>query len=129
MVRSKKGGPGIRLLRVGENIRHALADILLREELHEPALHDASITVSEVRVSADLRYADVFVVPLGGENQEEVVEALNRSAPYLGSLLGKQVIMKFSPRLRFQLDQTFDESSRIESLLSQPRVARDLKKK
>lgn len=129
MVRPKKSGPNIRLLRVGENIRHALSDIFLREELYEPVLADTSITVSEVQVSADLRYADVFVVPLGGENQQEVVDALNRTAPYLGSLLGKQVTMKFLPKLRFQLDITFDESSRIEALLSQPRVAQDLKKK
>ncbi len=127
MQEKSKGGANIRLLRVSENIRHALSDILGREDLRDPALGSVSITVSEVRTSPDLRNATVYVLPLGGENQEEVLKALNRAAPYLGGLLSRSVHMKYMPRLKFVADETFDESGHINTLLQNPKVARDLK--
>jgi len=128
MQKKSKGAPNIRLLRVNENIRHALADILRRGHINDPALKNVSVTVTEVRTSPDLRNATVFVMALGGENQPEVLKALNQAAPYIGSFLSKSVHMKYLPRLKFVTDETFDESSHINTLLHNPKVARDLDK-
>ena len=121
------GDANIRLLRVSENIRHALSVILRREDLRDPALTGVSVTVSEVRTSRDLRNATIYVLPLGGENQEAVLKALNRAAPYLGSLLSRAIHLKYMPRLKFEADDTFDESGHINTLLQDPKVAKDLK--
>lgn len=123
-----KGGSNIRLLRIGENIRHSLAAVLQREELRDPALEGVSITVCEVRAAPDLRNATVFVLPLGGKNQDEVLKALNRAAPYLSGQVSPNLHLKYMPRLKFEADETFDESSHIHTLLMNPKVARDLKK-
>ncbi|TDI61567.1 MAG: 30S ribosome-binding factor RbfA [Alphaproteobacteria bacterium] len=123
-----KGGSNIRLLRIGENIRHSLATILHREDMRDPALEGVSITVCEVRAAPDLRNATVYVLPLGGENQEEVLKALNRAAPYLSGQVSQTQHLKYMPKLKFEADETFDESSHISSLLSNPKVAADLKK-
>jgi len=128
MQKKSKGAPNIRLLRVNENIRHALADILRREDINNPALKNVSITVTEVRTSPDLRNATVFVLALGGKNQQEVLKALNQAAPYIGSFMSKLVHLKFLPRLKFVTDETFDESSHINTLLHNPKVAQDLDK-
>lgn len=123
--RSKKG-PSQRQLRAGELIRHALADIMQREPLREPALKGVSITVSEVRVSPDLKQATAYAAPLGGARQDEVIDALNRAAPYLRGLLGRTIDMKFTPALSFRSDETFAEAEKIDALLARPDVARDL---
>jgi len=119
-------GPSQRQLRVGEVIRHALSSILMRDVLKDPALVGVSITVSEVRASADLRYAKVFCAPLGGTNQDEVVKALNKSAGYLRSLLGSEVSLKNTPELSFVSDLSFDEAVKIDQLLRSDRVSHDL---
>ena len=126
MQKQTKGAPSIRLLRVNENIRHALSDILRREDINDPALLGVSITVSEVRTSPDLRSARVFVLPLGGENTDEVLSALNRAAPYICSFLSKSVHLKYLPKLKFVADETYNESGHINTLLKDPRVAKDL---
>jgi len=123
---SHKKGPTQRQLRAGELIRHALAEIMQRETLREPALQGVSVTVSEVRVSPDLKQATAYAAPLGGGHQGEVIEALNRIAPYLRGLLGKKIAMKFTPSLTFRSDETFAEAEKIDALLARPEVARDL---
>lgn len=120
------GAPSQRRLRVGEALRHALAEILARGELRDPILLDRSITVSEVRVSPDLRNATAFVLPLGGEGAADVVRALDRAGPYLSGQIGRLVRLKYTPRLSFRLDELFDNAGRIESLLRSPAVNRDL---
>lgn len=124
--RSSSKGPSQRQLRAGELIRHALVEILQREDLREPGLSGVSITISEVRPTPDLRQATVFCLPLGGGHESEVVEALNRAAPYLRGLLGRKIDLKFTPSLKFMVDTTFAEARRIDELLARPEVARDL---
>lgn len=123
---SHNKGPSQRQLRAGELIRHVLVEILQRETLREPELQNVSITVSEVRVSPDLKQATAFAAPLGGGHQREVIDALNRAAPYLRGLLGKKIDLKFTPALKFQSDETFAEAQKIDALLAHPDVARDL---
>lgn len=123
---SHQKGPSQRQLRAGELVRHALADILRREHLREPALAGVSVTISEVRASPDLKYATVFCLPLGGGQEAEVVDALNHAANYLRGILGREVEMKFTPTLKFVADTSFAEARRIDELLSRPEVARDL---
>ncbi len=125
---SKSKGPTQRQLRAGELIRHSLVEIMQRENLRDPALDGVSVTVSEVRVSPDLKQASVFAAPLGGEHQREVIDALNRVSPYLRGLLGKKIDMKFTPALTFKSDETFAEARKIDELLARPEVARDLAK-
>lgn len=124
---SSKKGPSQRQLRAGELIRHALVEILQREPLRDPALEGVSVTVSEVRTSPDLKQASVYAAPLGGQAQAETIAALNRIAPYLRSLLGKKIQLKFTPALTFRSDETFEEAKKIDELLARPDVARDLK--
>lgn len=119
-------GPSQRQLRVGEVIRHALTDVLRREPLRDPVVEGISITVSEVRASADLRHAKVFCAPLAGENQDEVIRVLNRSAGYLRKLLGDDLTLKYTPELAFVLDVSFDEATRINALLGSDRVSSDI---
>ncbi|HVO00612.1 MAG TPA: 30S ribosome-binding factor RbfA [Candidatus Cybelea sp.] len=134
MPRKKKStaAPGQRPLRVGEEIRHALSRILAREadRLNDPDLYGKSVTVTEVRVSPDLRNATAFVVPLGatvaGFDAEPLIQALNRAAGFFRGLVAKEVKLQFSPTIRFKLDESFDEASRIEAVLHDPAVARDL---
>ena len=123
---SSSKGPSQRQLRAGELIRHALVEILQREELRDPALDGVSVTVSEVRPSPDLRHATVFCSVLGGETTSETVTALNGVAPYLRGLLGKKIDMKFTPELKFRKDESFDEARRIDELLARPDVRRDI---
>lgn len=117
MAPSRDKAPSQRQLRVGEELRHALARILSRGDLHDPELRDVPITVTEVRTSPNLRSATVFVMPLGGSEEAMLVEALNRAAPYLQSQLAREVSLKFTPRLSFQADASFDEARRIDALL------------
>ncbi len=127
MSRKKGKAPSQRQLRVGEELRHVLAEILGRGDLHDPALAGKSITVSEVRPSPDMRHATVFVMPLGGAGDvAEIVGALNHAAHFLSHEVGQRITMKFTPTLHFELDRVFEEAQHIDSLLRQPAVARDL---
>ncbi len=125
MSRTAHGG-NVRLLRVGETIRHALADVFLREEFRDPDLRDVRITVSAVEVSRDLRYATVFVMPLLGEKAGPVIAALNRHAGFVRAQLGRAVTFKYLPELRFRIDESFAEGDHIEALLKSEKVRRDL---
>ena len=118
--------PSQRQLRVGELIRHALADMLTRGEVHDPVLEGHLITVPEVRMSADLRLATIYVMPLGGKNVEAVIEAFTRNKKFLRGEIAHRVNLKFAPDLRFRVDERFDEAERIEKLLRTPAVQRDL---
>ena len=120
------GGPSLRLLRVGENVRHAISAIMTRGDVQDPDLDGTSVTVSEVRVSPDLRNATVFVMPLGGDDQGSIIKALNRNSAYIRGEMSKVVHMKYMPRLKFKLDDSFDEASHIDALLKDPKVQRDI---
>lgn len=119
-------GPGQRQLRVGELIRRTLSEVLLRGEIHDPDLNRLSITVGEVRVTTDLRVATVFVLPLGGHGKDEVLKLLARNKGELRRIVGKKVALKFTPELRFQLDETFDRMDETRRLFAQDEVRRDL---
>lgn len=119
-------GPSQRQLRAGELVRHALVEILQEADIADPALVGVSITVTEVRMSPDLRHATVFVEPLGGGQAAEVVEALNRHARFLRGRLGHAIELKFTPQLKFLHDESFDEAQRMNRLFEDPRVRRDL---
>ncbi len=129
-------GPTQRQLRAGELVRHSLVEILREEDIHDDALHGVSITVTEVRVSPDLRHATVFVEPLGAglggvtirpDQIGPAVEALNRHSKFLRGVLGKTIDMKFTPDLRFLHDESFNEAARIDALFLRPEIARDLR--
>lgn len=123
------GQPSQRQLRVGEQVRHVLAEVLARGDVHDPALAGLMISVLEVRMSPDLRHATVLVLPLGGKGEAEAVEALNRNAKELRLEASRRLReLKFSPELRFRSDDRFDEAQRIERLLDSDRVRRDLDK-
>ncbi len=115
-----------RQLRVGELIRHALADMLSRGDIHDPVIQAHMITVPEVRMSADLRLATVYVMPLGGRDEEEVLAALEDNKRYMRGEIARRVYLKFAPEIRFRIDERFDEAERIEKLLRTPEVRRDL---
>ncbi|MDX2113502.1 MAG: 30S ribosome-binding factor RbfA [Alphaproteobacteria bacterium] len=125
---SSKSSGSQRPLRVAEEIRHAISEVLIRGEVHSTELMGASITVSEVRIGADMKNATVFVMPLGGEMKEERLEALRTAAPEIRYLVSKKVKLRYMPRLHFALDNSFEEAQRINSLLQKPEVARDLSK-
>ena len=120
-------GPSQRQLRVAELIRRAISDVLARGEIHDPELEGASITVGEVRTTPDLKQASVYVLPLGGTGAEETIQALNRNRGELRRHVNRAVSLKFSPELRFVVDRTFDQMDRTCELLSDPKVAQDLK--
>jgi ribosome-binding factor A len=124
--RDKGKPPSQRQLKVGELIRHALAEIFARGEIADPALAKHSLTVSEVRMSPDLKLATVYVLPLGGGEADEAVVQLEKHKRYLRGALAKRVSMKFMPELRFMVDTSFAASARIDALLASPKVARDL---
>ena len=115
-----------RQLRVGELVRHALADILAQGSVHDADLEGHIITVPEVRMSPDLRLATIYVMPLGGRDTEIVLSALDRNRKYLRGEIAHRVNLKFAPEIRFRVDERFDEAERIEKLLRAPAVQRDL---
>jgi len=117
--------PSQRQLRVGEEIRHALAMIFERGELRDPGLQGAPITVTEVQASPDLRHAYVYIMPLGGDDRENALKALKRARPFLRRQISKSLGLRFSPDLHFEIDVTFDEADHISALLRDPRVAQD----
>jgi ribosome-binding factor A len=115
-----------RQLRIGEMLRHALAETLERGELRDPDLAGVTITVTEVRPSPDLRHATAFVMPLGGAHVATIIDALGRAAPFLRRAVAEKVTMRFLPEFRFVADATFEEAGKIDALLRSPSVARDL---
>jgi ribosome-binding factor A len=115
-----------RQLRVGEELRHALAQLLRPGELRDPALREANITVTEVRVSPDLKNATAYVMPLAGGNSDEIMAGLRRSAPFLKGRMARAVELRQVPNLAFALDNAFDNAARIAALLARPEVERDL---
>jgi ribosome-binding factor A len=124
--RESQTGPSQRALRVGELIRHAVSEMLARGDVHDPVLEGHLITVPEVRMSPDLRLATIYVMPLGGRDIKEVIEALERNKRYLRGEIAHRVNLKFAPDVRFRADERFDEAERIEKLLRTPAVQRDL---
>ena len=124
--RKPQAGPSQRQLRAGELVRHALADILRHDSLADPALAGVVVTISEVRVSPDLKHALCFVEPLGGKEATAVIKALNRASKFLRLRLGEAIDMKFTPDLKFIHDDSFDTAEHIGRLLDDPRVRRDL---
>ena len=118
--------PSQRQLRVGEELRHAVVRILEHAHFRDPDLVAASITVTEVRLGPDLKSATVFVTPLGGQDLERVVAALNRAQGYVRREIAREVALKFVPRIEFAADTSFEYSAQIDALLHQPDVARDL---
>jgi ribosome-binding factor A len=121
-----KGGPSQRQLRVGEALRHALAEVLNRNEIRDPDLDGVSVTVTQVKPSPDMRYATVYCEPLGGQNAKQIIAALNRHKGFLRGEMGHRLTMKFTPDLRFVEDESFAEALKIETILRSPEVQRDL---
>jgi len=128
MTNRDKGAraPSQRQLKVGELIRHALADIFFRGEIVDEVLSRHSLTVPEVRMTPDLKLATVYVLPLGGGDAEEAVEHLNKHKRFLRGEVAKRIRMKFMPEIRFKVDTSFEASARVDELLASPKVARDL---
>jgi ribosome-binding factor A len=124
----KNSAPGgsQRQLRVGEAVRHAVADILAHDRIHDADLEGHIITVPEVRMSPDLKLANVYVMPLGGRDTDIVIAALERNKKFLRGEVARRVNLKFAPDVRFRVDERFDEAERIEKLLRTPAVQRDL---
>lgn len=130
MPRTSNSGPSQRMLRVGEQVRHALSESLQRGEIIDPLVENAVISVSEVRMSPDLKIATAFVSPLGAEDADAVVEALNKHAKFVrGRVSGALRQMKYMPEFRFRLDTSYDNFQKIDRLLHSPEVKRDLEKK
>ncbi|MCY1128393.1 30S ribosome-binding factor RbfA [Frigidibacter sp. RF13] len=123
---SSGSGPSQRQLRVGELIRHTLAQVLARGDVHDPDLNRFSITVGEVRTSPDLKIATAFVLPLGGHDADAALVALNRNRTELRRLVSREMTLKFAPELRFMIDQTFDRLDETRRLFSDERVQRDI---
>ncbi len=120
--------PSQRQLRVGELIRHKLAEMLSRGDIHDDVLASHVITVPEVRLSPDLKLATAYVIPLGGADTQAVIDALNRHKRFIRGEIAHAVNLKFAPDIRFRRDETFEEASRIDALLASPKVRRDVEK-
>jgi len=126
--RESTPGGSQRQLRVGELVRHALADMLARGEVHDAVIEGHLITVPEVRMSPDLRLATIYVMPMGGRDAEQVIAAFERHKKFLRAEIAHRINLKFAPDVRFRIDERFEEAERIDKLLHSPEVARDLKK-
>ncbi len=124
--REQSGGGSQRQLRVGELIRHELADMLSRGDVHDPVIETHMITVPEVRMTPDLRLATIYIMPLAGRDEKDVLAALDRNKRYIRGEIAHRVNLKFAPEIRFRIDERFDEAERIEKLLRTPAVQRDL---
>jgi len=124
--RDSSPGGSQRQLRVGELVRHALADMLTRGDVHDPVIEGHMITIPEVRVTADLRLATIYVMPMGGRDAEQVVAAFERHKKYLRAEIAHRINLKFAPDIRFRIDDRFAEAERIDKLLRSPDVKRDL---
>lgn len=119
-------GPSVRVLRVGEQVRHVLSEILARGDVHDDILATHPVSVTEVRMSPDLRHATVFVKPLLGKDEEAVLKALRTNTAYLQREVAHRIRMKYAAKLKFLADESFDEASHIDKLLRDPKVMRDL---
>ena len=126
MKTEKEKGPTVRALRVGEQVRHILSEILARGDVHDDQLTKQPVSITEVRMSPDLRHATVFVKSLLGKDEDAVLKALRTNTAFFQREVAKRLGLKFAPRLQFKPDESFDEAERIERLLSDPKVARDL---
>ncbi len=124
--KSKSSAPSQRMLRVGELVRHALSAFLVREDIQDEVLLGVTITVPEVRMTPDLKLASAYIMPLGGQNAEEIAAALNRNKKFIRGGIASSLSLKYVPSLRFFVDDTFAEADRIESLLRSKKVSRDL---
>lgn len=116
----------VRLLRVGERVRHVLSEVLSRGDVHDDVLATHMVSITEVRMSPDLKHATVFVKPLLGGDEEEVLAALKRNVRYLRGEVSRRVNTKYAAALKFLLDESFDEGGKIDTLLREPKIARDL---
>src|SRR5664280_3237374 len=125
---STPGGGSQRQLRVGELVRHAIAELLTRGDVHDPVIEGHLITVPEVRMTADLRLATIYIMPLAGRDTDEVLAAFERHRNFLRGEIGHRVNLKFAPDIRFRIDDRFAEAERIEKLLRSPAVKKDLEK-
>ncbi len=125
----KSTGPSQRQLRVGELIRHALAEVFTRGEIHDAVLSQEALTVSEVRMAPDLRLATIFVLPLGGKDVTQILAALEANRRYLRGEVARAVNLKFAPEVRFRADESFDQARRIDRLLASDKVRQDLDKR
>lgn len=128
MARQQHGNEdqSVRLLKVGERVRHVLSEILMRQQVHDDVLSAHTVSVTEVRMSPDLRQARVYAKPLLGGDEEAVLKALRQNTAYLQREVAQRLGLKFAPKLKFLADESFDEADRIERLLNDPRVVRDL---
>lgn len=122
------GEPSQRMLRVGELVRHAMAELLTRSAVRDPVLESEVVTVPEVRMSPDLKLATIYVMPLGGKNVREVVAALDRHKSFLRGEIARRVTLRCAPDVRFKSDPSFDSGAKIDALLESPKVRRDLQK-
>jgi ribosome-binding factor A len=125
---STPGGGSQRQLRVGELVRHAIAEMLTRGDVHDPVIEGHLITVPEVRMTPDLRLATIYIMPLAGRDADEVVAAFERNKKYFRGEIAHRVNLKFAPDIRFRVDERFGEAERIDKLLRSPQVKRDLTK-
>ncbi|WP_347303422.1 30S ribosome-binding factor RbfA [Croceibacterium sp. TMG7-5b_MA50] len=123
---NKNEDPSVRLLKVGERVRHVLSELLTRQTVHDDTLSGHTVSVTEVRMSPDLRQAKAYVKPLLGGDEAEVLTALRRNTAFLQREVAQRLGLKFAPKLRFMSDESFDEAHRIDQLLADPRVSRDL---
>ena len=121
-----QSGPSVRVLRVGEQVRHVLSEILQRGDVHDDVLAKHPVSITEVRMSPDLRHATVFVKPLLGRDEAAVLKALRTNTAYLQREVAHRIRMKYAAKLKFLSDESFDEASHIDALLRDPKVARDL---
>jgi ribosome-binding factor A len=126
MNSTDQSGPSVRLLRVGEQVRHVLSDILQRGDVHDDVLASHVVSVTEVRMSPDLRHATVFIKSLLGQDEEAVLKALRTNTAYLQREVAHRIRLKYAAKLKFLADESFDEGSHIDRLLRDPKVARDL---
>ena len=122
----KSEGPSVRVLRVGDQVRHVLSEILARGDVHDDVLAKQPVSITEVRMSPDLRHATVFVKPLLGRDEEAVIKALRTNTAYLQREVAHRIRMKYAAKLKFLPDESFDEASHIDKLLRDPKVQRDL---
>jgi ribosome-binding factor A len=127
---SKTGkGPTQRMLRIGELVRHKVAELLIRGEIHDDVLASHVVSISEVRISSDLKLATAYVMPLGGKDTEKVIAALERHKKFIRAEVAQTLDLKYAPDIRFREDETFEEVSRIDRLLYSEKVRRDVEKK
>src|SRR5580704_9322625 len=124
--RDGSNGPSQRQLRVGEMLRHALAEVLRENDIRDPDLDGVSVTITQIKPSPDMRYATVYCEPLGGENAKQIIAALNRHKGFMRGEMGHRITMKFTPDLRFVEDESFAEAQKIETILKSPEVQRDI---